>query len=136
MDSKIKEEGLSLYDVSCFSKLYSKSFPFLGTVISMCLIDRIGRKPLLMLSGIGMGISHALIAWSFYNTEHQIQQNISITQNSSEMAEYKNLTYFSHADAKQMERDNATTYLPLIGVVCFFREYPAVRPQCFQSRFQ
>ena len=67
-----------------------------------------------------MGISHALIAWSFYNTEHQIQQSISITQNSSEMDEYKNLTYFPHADAKQMERNSATTYLPLIGVVCFF----------------
>ena len=89
----------------------------LGCLISMYLIDRIGRRSLLIISGIGMGTFHALIAWSFYTTEH-IQQNPASLTYASENVTYQNLTELSHMEAKEDDIEN--TYLPLIGLIGFF----------------
>ncbi|MGW3625849.1 sugar porter family MFS transporter [Streptomyces sp. NPDC000880] len=42
----------------------------IGTVIAMIFVDRIGRKPLLLIGSVGMAISLGLAAWAFsYKTE-------------------------------------------------------------------
>jgi len=45
------------------------------TVVSMLLIDRMGRKPLLMIGLGGIAISMTLCAWSFNNARYAIDDN-------------------------------------------------------------
>lgn len=37
----------------------------IGTVIAMLLVDRIGRKPLVLVGSVGMAVSLAAVAWAF-----------------------------------------------------------------------
>ncbi|MFI6454297.1 sugar porter family MFS transporter [Streptosporangium amethystogenes] len=37
----------------------------LGTCVSMALVDRVGRRPLLMIGSVGMAVSLATAAWAF-----------------------------------------------------------------------
>ena len=77
----------------------------------MYLIDRVGRKSLIITSGIGMGTFHALTAYSFYNTEHS-QQHVNIT--------YKNITDMNLMAGNVTEFGDNATYLPLVGIVGFY----------------
>ncbi|MEI7909972.1 MAG: sugar porter family MFS transporter [Verrucomicrobiota bacterium] len=43
---------------------------FIATLVGMAIIDRAGRKPLLMWGTIGCGIALALVAWIFNGTAH------------------------------------------------------------------
>ena len=90
----------------------------------MYLIDRVGRKFLLITSGIGMGCFHAVTAWSFYN--NNILQNrhfITEGQNSTLEAYHENITVLHSLAQPENELENdgtRTTYLPLIGIVGFY----------------
>jgi len=44
---------------------------FISTLIGMAIIDKVGRKPLLMWGTIGCGLSLALVAWIFNGHTHQ-----------------------------------------------------------------
>ena len=43
----------------------------LSTLVGMAIIDKVGRKPLLMWGTVGCGVSLALVAWIFNGTEHR-----------------------------------------------------------------
>lgn len=49
----------------CLSSLVAAA-QLLGTVVGMCLVDRFGRRPLLLGSLVGVGLSLFLLAWSFH----------------------------------------------------------------------
>ena len=76
----------------------------------MYLIDRVGRKSLIIASGIGMGTFHALTAYSYYHTEHSQQHDDISYQNIS------NTTMKAGNDNNVDE----STYLPLVGIVGFY----------------
>ena len=76
----------------------------------MYLIDRVGRKSLIIASGIGMGTCHALTAYSYYHTEHS-QQHADIS--------YPNISNITMKAGNDNNVDEST-YLPLIGIVGFY----------------
>ena len=87
----------------------------IGCLISTYLIDRVGRKSLLITSGIGMGTFHSIIAWSFYQTE----QLMSVTyQNRLQNNSNFSLIIVNGTDI--VNGANETTYLPLVGLVGFY----------------
>ena len=96
---------------------------FTGCLISTYLIDRVGRKSLLITSGIGMGSFHALTAWSFYQTENIRDLKHLEMKNFSDENTLQNLSNFSFMvvdDINAIGDTNNTTYLPLIGLVGFY----------------
>ena len=79
----------------------------------MYLIDRVGRKFLLITSGIGMGCFHAVTAWSFYNN-NILQNEYFIAQgpNSTLEAYHENITVLHSVDQpeNELEIDGARTF--------------------------
>ena len=88
---------------------------FSGCSLSIYLIDQLGRRSLLISSGIGMCIFHAITAWSFYNTE-TIQRNLSLSDEVCNNLCDSNNTSATH----DQQRDDGSTYVPLIGLVGFY----------------
>ena len=96
---------------------------FTGCLISTYLIDRVGRKSLLITSGIGMGSFHALTAWSFYQTENIRNLKHLEMKNFSDENTLQNLPSFSLMAVDNIHAigdANDTTHLPLIGLVGFY----------------
>lgn len=63
----------------------------LMTLVSMALIDRLGRKPLLIIGSVGILISMTLVGGAFMNAKYKITfQSISNVQHDVLNSEYKN----------------------------------------------
>ncbi|MCW1884361.1 sugar porter family MFS transporter [Luteolibacter flavescens] len=58
-------------DSSAMQSVMLGAMNFAATLFGMAIIDKVGRKPLLMWGTIGCGISLALVAWIFSGTAHR-----------------------------------------------------------------
>lgn len=69
------------------------------TIIAMLLIDRLGRKPLLLIGVSGMAISLSLLAWGFFNSSYTLTENsiaqLSDAVNKEALMPIANITYHS-----------------------------------------
>ena len=92
---------------------------FSGCLISTYLIDKVGRKTLLIVSGIGVGSFHAITAWSYYNTEHSTE-SLCLIGHFSQNVTPANLSNISLVAGCDHEISNKATYLPLIGLIGFY----------------
>jgi SP family sugar:H+ symporter-like MFS transporter len=62
---------------SLLLSLFTSIVNLIGTLIAMALVDRIGRKPLLVIGSIGMTISLAVTGWAF-NFAHVVGDNAQL----------------------------------------------------------
>jgi sugar porter (SP) family MFS transporter len=58
-------------DSSALQSVMLGAMNFAATLFGMAVIDKVGRKPLLMWGTIGCGLSLALVAWIFSGTAHR-----------------------------------------------------------------
>ena len=85
----------------------------------MYLIDRVGRKSLLIVSGAGMCAFHAITALSLYNTENTRKTDLP-TSYLEKNSTYQNIRDSSWQDIEEEGDDVHSTYLPLIGLIGFY----------------
>ena len=61
---------------SLLISMISAAVNIAGTVVAMALVDRIGRRPLLLIGSVGMAVTLGLCAWMFsYGTPRQRQDH-------------------------------------------------------------
>ena len=94
----------------------------------MILIDRSGRRTLLILSGIGMCIFHSITAWSFYSNHKSLNQKYEIcgrqphTEQHNQSTAADNATSFQscNGEGNHEAAGLSPTLLPLVGIVGFY----------------
>ncbi len=94
---------------------YSVAAPqIFGTALSSVLVDRVGRKPLVFLGGLGVGVANTLLGTHFYNTRTSLCQSGGEPQfNVSGAALGVNTTFTDNTDQGIVTGSCNPQYAPL-----------------------
>jgi len=100
----IFEQSGAGVDASFTQAIYVGLTNLVFTIIAMLLIDKIGRKPLLIIGSAGIAISMFIIAYGFYNATYTVtdQTIASITSeiNTSDLNNIAGVSYSRVGDFK------------------------------------